>query len=126
MAVSFASSGSWKKTEAWLQKNARGDFFQKLDGLAQRGVSALASATPKESGLASASWSYRIKKTRASCTIEWLNTDVETGFPVAIMLQYGYSTGTGGYVAGKDYINPAMKPVFDNIRDQVWKAVTSA
>lgn len=89
-------------------------------------MSALAAATPVESGLASASWSYRIKKSRASCTIEWLNKDVETGFPVAIMLQYGYSTGTGGYVAGIDYINPAMKPVFDNIRDQVWKAVTSA
>lgn len=126
MAVSFSSRGSWKQTEAWLKKNARGDFFRELDRLAQKGVSALAAATPVESGLASASWSYRIKKSRASCTIEWLNKDVETGFPVAIMLQYGYSTGTGGYVAGIDYINPAMKPVFDNIRDQVWKAVTSA
>jgi hypothetical protein len=126
VAVSFTSSGSWKKTEHWLKKNARGDFFQQLDRLAQQGVSALASATPQESGLAASSWSYRIKRTRTTCTIEWLNHDVETGFPVAIMLQYGYSTGTGGYVAGKDYINPAMRPVFDNIRDQVWKAVTSA
>lgn len=126
MAVSFSTSGSWKKTEAWLQKNARGDFFRELDRLAQQGVSALATATPVESGLAAGSWSYRVIKNRGSCAIEWLNHDVETGFPVAIMLQYGYSTGTGGYVAGRDYINPAMKPVFDNIRDQVWKAVTSA
>lgn len=126
MAVSITSSGSWKQTEAWLRKNARGDFFRELDRLAQSGVSALASATPQDSGLASASWSYRIKRSGTSCTIEWLNRDVETGFPVAIMLQYGYSTGTGGYVAGQDYINPAMKPVFDNIRDKVWKAVTSA
>lgn len=126
MAVSFTSSGSWKKTEQFLRKNSRGEFFQGLDGLAQSGVNALAKATPVESGLAAQSWTYEIKKSRAELTITWSNTDVETGFPVAIMLQYGYSTGTGGYVAGQDYINPAMRPVFDNIRDQIWKAVTSA
>lgn len=126
MAVSFTSRGSWKRTEAFLRKNARGDFFQGLDSYAQEGVNALARATPTESGLAAGSWTYKIERSRASLTITWNNTDVETGFPVAIMLQYGYSTGTGGYVAGVDYINPAMRPVFDNIRDKVWKAVTSA
>jgi len=124
--ISFATSGSWKKTEAFLRKNSRGDFFQGLDGLAREGVNALAKATPVETGLAAESWTYKIEKSRASLTITWNNTDVETGFPVAIMLQYGYATGTGGYVAGVDYINPAMRPVFDNIRDKVWKAVTSA
>lgn len=124
--ISFVTSGSWKGIERFLQKNSRGDFFQGLDGLAQQGVNALAKATPIESGLAAESWTYKIERSRASVTISWNNVDVETGFPVAIMLQYGYATGTGGYVAGKDYINPAMRPVFDHIRDKVWKAVTSA
>lgn len=126
MAVSFTSSGSWKRTERFLRENSRGAFFQKLDRLAQEGVAALASATPTDTGLAATSWKAKVQSTRASCVITWSNTDVETGFPVAIMLQYGYSTGTGGYVAGIDYINPAMRPVFDRISDQVWKAVTSA
>jgi hypothetical protein len=105
---------------------SRGSFFQGLDGLAREGVNALASATPVDSGLASTSWDYKIEQSKTSCTITWTNTDVENGFPVAIMLQYGYGTGTGGYVQGVDYINPAMKPVFDHIADKVWKAVTSA
>ena len=123
--ISIHTSGSYDKTRAYLAKLARGDIFQGLDTLAQMGVNALASASPIESGLAAHSWSYTIEKTAASCTISWLNTDVESGFPVAIMLQYGYSTGTGGYVAGRDYINPAMKPIFDQIQDQVWKVVSS-
>lgn len=126
MGVSFASSGSWKRTEEMLRKNSRGAFFQQLDGLAQRGVAALAAATPVESGLAAQSWKAEVRASRASCEIIWTNTDVETGFPVAIMLQYGYATGTGGFVAGTDYINPAMRPIFDQIADKVWKAVTSA
>jgi hypothetical protein len=76
--------------------------------------------------LAAESWSFKIERTRATLTITWLNHDVETGFPVAIMLQYGYSTGTGGYVRGVDYINPAMRPIFDQIAEKVWKAVTSS
>jgi hypothetical protein len=75
--------------------------------------------------LASSQWSYKIEQTGSSLTISWSNNDVENGFPVAVMLQYGYATGTGGYVAGRDYINPAMKPIFDAIENQVWKAVTS-
>jgi hypothetical protein len=124
--ISIQTRGSYEKTRSFLQKIARGDFFQILDRLAQEGVTALASATPVDSGIAAHSWTYRIEKSGASCTISWLNTDVETGFPVAIMLQYGYSTGTGGYVAGRDYINPAMRPVFDKIQNEVWKVVTSA
>lgn len=119
-------SGSYDKTRAFLQKIARGDIFQGLDSLAQEGVNALAGASPVESGLSASSWKYKIEKSTESCTITWYNTDVESGFPVAIMLQYGYATGTGGYVQGRDYINPAMRPVFDRIQDQVWKAVTSS
>jgi hypothetical protein len=124
--ISIGTSGSFDKTRSYLQKLARGDFFRQLDSLAERGVAALASATPVESGLSAESWTYRIEQSAASCVITWLNTDVENGFPVAIMLQYGYSTGTGGYVAGRDYINPAMRPIFDEIQDAVWKVVTSS
>lgn len=124
--ISFSSSGSFRKTEDFLRRLSRGDMYNGLDSYARDGVTALASATPKESGLAASSWNYKIEKTRANLTITWYNTDVETGFPVAIMLQYGYSTGTGGYVQGIDYINPAMKPIFDRIEQRVRKAVTSS
>jgi hypothetical protein len=90
------------------------------------GAAALANATPTDTGLAAGSWDYRIERSRASCSITWTNSDVESGFPVSIMLQYGYSTGTGGYVQGRDYINPAMRPVFDQIEEAVRKAVTSS
>ena len=126
MTVSISTSGSYNNTKKWLQKMARGDFYAGVEKYAQEGVNALASASPIESGLAASSWSYNIQRSRASLTITWTNSDVESGFPVAIMLQYGYSTGTGGYVAGRDYINPAMRPVFDRIEEHVRKAVTSS
>lgn len=124
--ISFETRGSTKRTEAFLKKMSRGEFFQGLDSLARAGVNALASATPVDSGLASNSWGYKVEASLGSATITWTNNDVENGFPVAIMLQYGHGTGTGGYIQGQDYINPAMKPVFDYIADKVWKAVTSA
>jgi hypothetical protein len=124
--VSFTVTGSTQRTEDFLKKLAKGDIYSSLDASAQQGVSALIAGTPVDSGLAADSWSYEIERSSTETTIKWLNHDVENGFPVAIMLQYGHGTGTGGYVAGQDYINPAMKPVFDRIADQVWKAVTSA
>lgn len=124
--ISVELSGSLDKTRSYLQKLARGDFFRGLDRLAREGVDALANASPIETGLSADSWNYKIEQSRANLTITWSNTDVENGFPVAIMLQYGYSTGTGGYVQGRDYINPAMRPIFDKIEEQVRKAVTSS
>lgn len=123
--ISFTTTGSFKRTERFLTYIGRGDLFRQLETLAQKGVSALQAATPIESGLAASSWGYEIKGGN-SPTIVWTNSDVENGFPVAIMIQYGHGTGTGGYVSGRDYINPAMRPVFDEIADSVWKAVTSA
>lgn len=124
--ISFVSTRSGKRTEDSLRRLARGDIYKSLESAAQTGVNALASATPVESGLAQDSWGYNIERSGKSVTITWTNNDIENGFPVAIMLQYGHGTGTGGYVQGQDYINPAMKPIFDRIADQVWKAVTSA
>lgn len=123
--ITFKVTGSTKRTESFLRKANRNDAFNSLDSLAQQGVSALISGTPTDSGLAAESWGYEIERSGRSVTIKWTNDDIENGFPVAIMLQYGHGTGTGGYVQGRDYINPAMKPVFDRIADEVWKAVTS-
>lgn len=96
-----------------------------LQSSGREGVAALSSATPRDSGRTASSWGFEVSKAGGVYTITWTNSDVENGFPVAIMLQYGHGTGTGGYISGRDFINPAMRPVFDRIADRVWKAVTS-
>lgn len=126
MRVSFTFSGSLSKTEKFLKTIQKLDVAALIEKQAQRGVTALSNATPRDSGRVANSWGYEIKKSRGSVVITWTNTDVENGFPVAVMIQYGHGTGTGGYVPGKDYINPALRPVFDDIIDTVWKAVKSA
>lgn len=125
--ISITTGGSTQKTEAFLRKIRRMDFIiRELEAGGRMGVAALSRATPIDSGLAASSWDYKVERSGSNFTLTWLNTDVETGFPVAIMLQYGYGTGTGGYVQGQDYINPAMRPIFDQIAKNVWKAVTSS
>lgn len=124
--ISFTSRGSFKNAESFIKHASKVDILGVLNSYAQEGVTALANATPIESGLASSSWDYEVAQRKGAYSITWINTDVENGFSVAIMLQYGYATGTGGYVQGEDYINPAMRPIFDKIADKVWKAVTTA
>ena len=119
-------TGSWDKTERFLRQAPSANLRSILESLGAKGVRALSAATPEDSGLASESWYYRVTRTRYGWDITWFNSDIESGFPVAIMLQYGHATGTGGYVQGRDYINPALKPVFEEIANQAWKAVTSA
>ena len=124
--ITFTVTGSTKKTEAFLAKMQSADLYSGLDTIAQRGVIALASMTPKDSGETAFSWGYEIENKGNSLTITWFNTHTEGNVNVAIILQYGHGTGTGGYVAGRDYINPAIKPIFDEIANEVWKKVTSA
>lgn len=124
--ISFSSSGDFGKTEKFLKAMQKLNVDKIVAGAAQKGVVALSKATPHATGLAANSWSYEIKKTASSIEIGWKNSDVESGFPVALMIQYGHGTGTGGYIQGIDYINPAMRPIFDEIAETVWKAVTSA
>lgn len=124
--ISVSSEGSFDKTETFLRKMSTLKIDAILNSEAQKGVAALSKATPKDSGRAAISWGYKIEKSANSVTIGWANSDVENGFPVALMIQYGHGTGTGGYIQGKDYINPAMRPIFDSIAETVWKAVTSA
>jgi len=123
--ISAITSGSFKNTESFLRNAPKANVRSILESCGQEGVRALSAATRKDSGRAAASWYYTVTQTRSGWTLTWSNSDVESGFPVAIMLQYGYATGTGGYVQGTDYINPALKPIFDKISDKAWKAVTS-
>lgn len=127
-SFSFESSGSFSNLERFLNSATKGSLISNvLERCGSEGVHALAAATPIDSGDTRNSWNYKVEKSRGSYSIIWTN-DHKTvdGDPIAIILQYGHGTGTGGYVQGRDYINPAMKPVFDSIADKVWKAVTSA
>lgn len=126
MGIVITQKGSFSKSISSLNNMLKVDINAILQASGQDGVRALEDATPFESGLAAASWHYVVESRNGSHTIVWTNSDVENGFPVVIMLQYGYGTGTGGYVQGRDFINPAIRPIFDMIADRVWKAVTSA
>lgn len=119
------SRGSTKRTESYLRRLTHLDIRKVLEQSGKAGVTALSSATPRETSLAANSWSYEIETSDTGAKITWHNTDIETGFPVALMLQYGYATGTGGYVQGRDYINPAIEPIFKQIAANVAKAVSS-
>lgn len=102
------------------------DIRSTLERYGAEGVRALASSTPVESGLTANSWAFEVRNSGNSWTIAWTNSNIVGGVPVAILLQYGHGTGTGGYVQGIDYINPAVRPIFDKIAEDVWKAVKSA
>lgn len=122
--ITITATGSFKSTQAFLDHVHRLNIQSILESCGQMGVSALSSATPKETGLAAHAWGYEVSRSGGMYELAWTNTDVENGFPVVIMLQMGHGTGTGGYVQGRDFINPAIRPVFDKIADIVWKAVT--
>lgn len=124
--ISYQVGGSTQRTQAFLSKMAKGDLYSGLGPLAQRGVDALRAATPRDSGRTADSWAYEIVNSQGSITIWWINTHVVNGFPVAIGLQYGHGTGNGGWIQGYDYINPALRAIFDEIADSVWKEVTKA
>lgn len=121
--IRFESSGSTKRTEDFLDGIIHLNPRDKIERLAREGVAALQAATPRDSGLTAASWHYEILQNGSEITIWWTNTHIQDGFKVAIGLQYGHGTGNGGYIAGRDYINPALKPVFDKIGNAVWEEV---
>lgn len=124
MSFSLTSSGSFNSTEKYLKKMARGDAFRLLDRYGSMGVEALRSATPVDSSETANSWSYKVERKSGRYSIKWMNSHMAGGTPVVILLQYGHGTGTGGYVQGRDFINPAIKPIFDKIADAVWREVT--
>lgn len=124
--LSVRVSGDTKNTDKFLDKMIQGNRYSNLQKYGQRGVDALAQATPRDSGLTAESWSYEIISKPGFTTIWWKNSNVVNGFPVAIGLQYGHATGTGGWVEGEDYINGALKPIFDKLADDVWEEVRKA
>lgn len=124
--IDFEIGGSTDSTEKWLKRLAEGEIFAALERFGQAGVNALSAATPNETGVTASSWYYEILQDSSSWSIVWGNSNVVDGRPIAVLLQYGHGTGTGGYVEGRDYINPALRPIFDQIADEAWKAVTSA
>lgn len=124
--IGIESSGSFKNTDAFLQRMVRGDIFSSAERFAQEGVEALRAATPQDTGETANSWYYEIVTEGDKTTIWWNNSNQVYGFNVAVGLQYGHGTGNGGYVTGTDYINPALRPIFDKLAEATWKEVRNA
>lgn len=121
--IVFKQRGNWDHTRKFLKHASKVSIDLILEKYGQKGVDALASATPKATGKTAASWVYKITKTAETLTITWSNTNIVNGVPIAVILQYGHATRNGGYVEGVDYINPAIKPVFEEIARQAWGEV---
>jgi len=121
--LEISAEGSTASTEAFLKRMQHGDFYSAIGPLAQKGVDALISVTPVDSGETASSWSYEITREGGGISIYWKNTHKVNGFSVAIGLQYGHGTGQGAWVEGYDFINPAIRPIFDQIAEAVWKEV---
>ena len=126
MKVKIKHRGDFKNIDKFLKKASKLDYAGRLDQSGQLGVEVLSQATPLDTGLTASSWVYEIIKTEDTCTIYWKNTNVVDGwYVVAIGLQLGHATGTGGWVEGVDYINPALRPIFDQIAEGVWSEIRS-
>jgi hypothetical protein len=121
--IGLTKFGNFSNTERYLKKLSSGDLFANLDRYGKMGVEALRRETPKDSGLTASSWQYRVIRSRSNPGVEWYNTNTNDGVNVAILIQYGHGTGTGGYVQGKDYINPGIRPVFEKISQDIRKQV---
>lgn len=122
--ISFHHRGSLRKTEKFLKKVSRDDIYSSLERYAKEGVDALSASTPSDTGKTASSWDYEIKKDKTGITIYWTNSNLVDGIPVAILIQYGHGTRSGDYVQGIDFINPALRPIFEKIAENVWREVT--
>ena len=122
--ITFRQKGDFSKLTRFLEKAKEAVRLGDLDKYGREGVAALASATPVDTGLTANSWYYKIERKDGTATISFFNSNVQNGVPIAIILQYGHGTGTGGWVQGRDYINPAIQPIFDKIVTEAWREVT--
>lgn len=122
--IQFKQKGDFSKTENFLKKLRKLDLDSVLDKYGKLGVDALSKATPVDTGKTAASWDYKIDKGKGVVTITWTNSNVNNGVPIALLIQYGHGTGTGGYVQGIDYIKPAIRPIFDELANALWEEVT--
>lgn len=126
--ISLETKGDFSKTYKYFKDLSLFSSYKLmgvLEKYGEEGVKALQSTTPKDSGLTASSWSYEITVEKDLVTISWNNSNINDGVPIAVLIQYGHGTGTGGYVEGVDYINPAMHPIFKQIADSAWKEVNS-
>ena len=122
--ISFRHQGDFSKLSRYLERAKETVRLGDLDKFGREGVEALASATPVDTGLTAASWYYKIERKNGSVAITFNNSNVQNGVPIAIILQYGHGTRNGGWVQGRDYINPAIQPIFDKIAEHAWREVT--
>lgn len=122
--ITFRQKGDFSKLTRYLEKVKSVVKLSDLDKYGKEGVAALASATPVDTGLTASSWSYEIKHKNGTVSISFKNSNIQNGVPIAIILQYGHGTRNGGWVQGKDYINPAIQPIFDKIANDAWREVT--
>ena len=122
--IKFRHKGDFSKSLRYLEKAKGVVLLSDLDRYGREGVAALSSATPVESGLTASSWYYEIVRTKESVSINFSNSNIQNGVPIAVILQYGHGTRNGGWVQGRDYINPAIQPIFDRIANDAWREVT--
>jgi hypothetical protein len=122
--ITFKHHGNFNSTEKFLNRKMD-NLSSILNKYGKEGVTALSAATPSESGETARCWNYNIKISKYSYKITWTNSNIVDGVPIAIILQYGHATRNGGYVQGQDYINPALKPILDNLLDEIWREVTN-
>ena len=122
--ISFRQKGNFSKLTSFLERTKETVYLGDLNKYGRQGVAALASATPVDTGKTASSWSYKIENNNGSVSISFENSNVQDGVPIAIILQYGHGTRNGGWVEGRDYINPAIQPIFDQIVNDAWKEVT--
>lgn len=119
-------SGRFDKAEGFLARLLQMDVRSKLEVIGKRGVSALSALTPKDSGATASSWGYVVEGRNGVWSLSWTNSNINKGVPIAIILEYGHATGTGGWVCGRSYIPRALHPILDKLADEAWKVVTSA
>lgn len=122
--IKLSTSGNFKKTTKFLESIDPHYIYNRLDKYGQLGVERLRQYTPKDTGLTSESWTYKLYISEDRASIEWWNSNIKDGVPIALVIQYGHGMPNGGYVAGVDYINPALSPIFAAIKDSLWKEVT--
>ena len=122
--ISFRQKGDFSKLTKFLERAKETVYLGDLNKYGRQGVAALASATPIDSGKTASSWYYKIENTKESAKITFYNSHVQNGVSIAIILQYGHGTRNGGWVEGRDYINPAVRPIFDKIVDDAWREVS--
>lgn len=124
--ISFRQKGDFSKLTRFLERAKEAVHLGDLDKYGREGVAALASATPVDSGKTATSWYYEIENKKGQVSIRFNNSNIQNGVPIAIIIQYGHATGTGGWVEGRDYINPSIRPIFDEILNKTWREVTKS